>query len=325
MSISRKQPHNLARGYLSALISSLFLSTTAIFIRYLTQEYQLPSLVLAFWRDLFVTLTLFIGLGIFQSKLLHIKRAHLVFLVLYGLVLASFNSLWTLSVALNGAAVSTVLAYCSAAFTAILGRIFLRERLHWTRLIVIVSCLAGCVMVAEAYDPGEWQTNLVGILTGILSGLGYAVYTLMGRAASQRGLNPWTTLLYTFGFATVFLLIFNMVPFDFPGKAFQLTDIFWLRRAWTGWGILFLLAAIPTVAGFGAYNISLGYLPSTVANLVLTTEPVFTALIAYWLLAERLTGAQIVGGVLIMAGVLFLRISESWQRRLVAKKKTVYV
>ena len=53
--------------------------------------------------------------------------------------------------------------------------------------------------------------------------------------------------------------------------------------------MLFLVAAGPTLAGFGLYNVSLTYLPSSVANLVLTLEPAFTAVIAYFLLDEQMT------------------------------------
>jgi drug/metabolite transporter (DMT)-like permease len=66
------------------------------------------------------------------------------------------------------------------------------------------------------------------------------------------------------------------------------------------------------VAGFGLYNVSLGYLPSSVANLIVTLEPAFTALIAYFLLGERLNAIQIGGSLMILAGVVFLRIYEGW-------------
>ena len=65
---------------------------------------------------------------------------------------------------------------------------------------------------------------------------------------------------------------------------------------------MFLLAAGPTVVGFGLYNVSLSYLPSSVANLVVTLEPAFTALIAYFVLYERLTWIQLIVGVLILVG-----------------------
>ena len=302
---------NLTRGYTVAVISAAILSTTAILIRFLTHTYQIPALVLACWRDGFVALTLLPVLGILRPALLRAGRSHLFYLLAYGLVLAIFNSMWTLSVALNGAAVATVLAYCSAAFTALLGWWLLKERLDWAKLLAVALGLGGCVLVSGALDPAAWRSNLIGILAGVLSGLCYAVYSLMGRSASQRGLNPWTTLFYTFGFATLFLLFFNLLPGgSLPGAAAQPADMFWLGNEWLGWGVLFLLAAGPTVAGFGLYNVSLSLLPSSVANLILTSEPVFTSLIAYLLLGERLNGLQIFGSLMVLGGVVFLRIYE---------------
>jgi drug/metabolite transporter (DMT)-like permease len=301
----------LTRGYSVALVSAAILSTTSIFIRHLTQTYQIPALVLAFWRDLFVFLTLLPILAIGYRSLLVVNRRSLGYLVLYGLVLALFNSLWTLSVAINGAAVATVLAYCSAGFTVLLGWWFLKERPERGKVLAVILCLGGCVLVAKALDPAAWRLNLLGIVTGVLAGLLYAIYSMMGRSASQRGLNPWTTLVYTFGFATIFLLGFNLSSGGMiPGTVTSPAGLFWLGKAWGGWGMLFLLAAGPTVAGFGLYNVSLSYLPSSVANLVLTLEPAFTAVIAYFLLGERLTMIQIIGSLLILGGVVFLRIHE---------------
>ncbi|MFH2038228.1 MAG: DMT family transporter [Chloroflexota bacterium] len=311
MSIKKPQPINLTRGYLTALISAGILSTTAIFIRYLTETYQIPALVLAFWRELFVALCMLPILGLVRPQLLRVDRKHLTFLIAYGLVLAIFNSMWTLSVALNGASVSTVLAYCSAGFTALLGWWFLKERLDWGKILAVILTLSGCVLVSGALDPAVWSANVLGIITGVLSGLAYAIYSLMGRKASQIGLNPWTTLLYTFGFAAIFLLITNLtLGAILPGAAVHPSDLLWLGYRTSGWVILFLLAIGPTLGGYGLYNVSLVYLPSSVANLVVTIEPVFTAVIAYILLHERLNTIQIMGSLLILGGVIFLRIYE---------------
>ena len=311
MSTSPAHNSTLTRGYSIAVVSAVILSTTAIFIRYLTQTYQIPAMVLAFWRDLFVALTLLPVLALLRPGLLRVARKDLRYLVIYGLVLAIFNSLWTLSVALNGAAISTVLAYCSAGFTALLGWWFLKERLDWVKIVAVVLSLSGCVLVSGALNLAAWSANFVGIVTGILSGLLYAIYSLMGRSASQRNLNPWTTLLYTFGFAAAFLLLFNLLPGDFlPGKAVQAVDLLWLGNSLAGWGILLLLAAGPTLAGFGLYNVSLGYLPSSVANLIVSREPAFTAVMAYLLFGELLNGVQVFGSLMILAAVIFLRIYE---------------
>ena len=64
------------------------------------------------------------------------------------------------------------------------------------------------------------------------------------------------------------------------------------------------------MVGFGLYNISLVNLPASVANLVLTLEPVFTAAIAFVLLGERMNLIQVIGSILILGGVVFLRIYQ---------------
>jgi drug/metabolite transporter (DMT)-like permease len=313
MPIRTRSTSTLARGYTIALISAAILSTTAVFIRYLYEAYQVPALVLAFWRDLLAALTIAAVLAVVRRRLLAIDRRNLPYLVGYGLVLAVFNSFWTLSVAFNGAAVSTVLAYSSAAFTALLGRWLLKERLDWAKMLAVLLCLGGCALVSGALDAEAWRTNLLGILTGVLSGLGYAGYSLMGRSASQRGLNPWTSLCYTFAFGSAFLLLFNLAPGGvLPGAAARPADLLWLGNALSGWGILFILAAVPTVAGFGLYNVSLSLLPSSIANLIATSEPVWTAVTAYFLLGERLDAVQVGGSLLILAGVVLLRVYEGW-------------
>ena len=304
---------HLTRGYSIALISTALLSTTAIFIRYLTLTYALPPLILAFWRDVFVMLTLLPVLRWLRPALLHVERRHIFYLAGYGLVLALFNTLWTFSVALNGAAVATVLCYCSVAFTALLGWWLLKERLDGVKLLAIVLSLSGCALVSGVFAQAAWRVSVIGVIVGMFAGLSYAAYSLMGRSAAQRGLNPWTTLCYTFGFATLFLLGFNLLPETVaPGGAASLADFFWLGKAVAGWGILFLLSAGPTLAGFGLYNVSLGYLPSSVVNLIATSEPVFTAISAYVFLGELLNGTQITGSLLILSGVVALRVYDGW-------------
>ncbi len=302
---------NHARGYVLAVTSAAILSTTAVFIRHLSLAYQIPALVLAFWRDLFTVFTLVGYFTCFRRDLLKLPRTFLPALALHGLVLAIFNAMWTLSVVLNGAAAATVLVYCSGAFTVLLGRLFLKEPLNLAKFAASALSLGGCILVANALDARAWQTQFSGILTGILSGLSFAVYTLLGRSTSNRGLNPWTTLLYIFGFATFFVLLFNLPPGGpLPGSAKTLGDLLWLRDSLTGWSILFLLAAGPTVVGFGLYLVSLVHLPSSIANLVLSLEPAFTALIAFLCLNERLSGTQFLGATLILTGILVLRLSE---------------
>jgi drug/metabolite transporter (DMT)-like permease len=308
-SMKTRRVPDVTRGYIICLVGIVFWSSTAIFIRYLTTVYNLPALVLAFWRDLFLFGALLLALGVFRRSLYRITRADRGFLLAYAVILAIFNSFWTFSVALNGAAVATVLAYSSAAYTAILGHWLLSEALGWVKMGLVLLSLTGCVLVSGAYDPATWQVNGMGIVVGLTTGLAFAAYSLMGRSAAKRSINPWTAMLYGFGGASVFVLIFNWVA-SFFSPSLASSNLFWLGSSWAGWLILLLLAIGPTLAGFGLYTVSLGYLPASVANLIATLEPVMTAILAYVFLGEQLNSVQLAGSALIIASVILLRVYE---------------
>lgn len=311
MTQTNTDQHSSTQGFWVAFASAVILSFTGILIRLVSQDYGLPALILAFWREFFVVLCVFPFLLLSKSRLLKIRRKDLPFLIIFGAVLALFNILWTLAVTLTGAAVATVLVYSSVAFTAILGKIFLKEKLGWTKIIVVILCLMGCLFVSGATKSEVWQTNALGIITGLSSGLLYAIYSLVGRRATQRQLNPWTTLFFTFLFAAAILLSLNLLPLNFiPATAQTPTEMFMLGDVWQGWILLLLLAAGPTLLGFGLYNVSLGLLPSSTANLIVTSEPVFTTITAYFLLGERLSGFEILGSILILSALVILRMFQ---------------
>lgn len=298
-----------SRGYLIALTATVLWSFTGIIISYLSKTYALPSLVLAFWRDLFVSFGMVAGLALFSRNRFQLERVHWFFMILYGLTLAVFNSMWTFSVQYNGAAVATVLAFSSPAMTAILSRILFKEQFSRIKILSIVLSLAGTVLVSGAHDPAAWSLNAAGIAFGLLTGLFFAFYNLEGKAASDKSIDAWTALLYSFGCATLFLFLFN-IGFDVANDKAPLTDLLWLGQSWGGWALLFFLGVAPTLGGFGLYTLSLRFLPPTVANLIATLEPALTAVWAYFLLNEMLAGNQLLGGLMIFTGVILLRLGE---------------
>lgn len=297
------------RGYAICLTGTVIWSLTAIFIRYITQNFSMPPLLLAFWRDLFVCITLGMACWLIKPELLRVPRREALFLAIYGLTLFLLNTTWTISVDLNGAALATVVVYSSPAISAVLGWRLFKEKLDRIKLLAIGLAIAGTILVSGAYDPSVWRLNLLGVITGLLSGVAFAAYSLVGKATSLRRINPWSAMLYGFTWATIFLLAANLIVPDASG-AVTSRDFLWLGNAWLGWGALALLAIGPTIGGYGLYTVSLGYLPTSVANLIATLEPVLTAILAYILLSERFGTPQLMGGLLVIAGVVTLRIGE---------------
>ena len=300
---------NTSRGYLIGVGATVLLSFTGILISYLNKTYNLPSLVLAFWRDCFVILGLLIAFSLFSRARFRLNGSHWKFFILYGLTLSLFNSMWTFSVQFNGAAVATVLAFSSPAMTAILSHFILKEEINGTKLISIVLSLLGTALVSGAVDPSAWKVNSAGIIFGLLTVLFFACYSLMGKTAANKSIDPWTTMLYGFSNAILFLFLFNLIMNTLGGQG-VFSNFLWLGTSFSGWAILFFLGVGPTIGGFGLYLVSLNYLPATVANLIGALEPAFTAIWAYFLLHEQLTFIQIVGSLFVFASVILLRLGE---------------
>jgi drug/metabolite transporter (DMT)-like permease len=219
-----------SRGYIIALIATFLWSTTGPLISYLSKTYALPSLVLAFWRDLFVSIGMLVGLLVFSRARFSLNRIHWKFMVFYGFTLAVFNSMWTFSVQYNGAAVATVLAFSSPAMTAILSRLIFRESFNQVKILSIVLSLIGTVLVSGAHDPSVWKLNPLGIIFGLLTGLFFAFYNLEGKHASDTSVDSWTAMLYSFAFAAFFLFFFNLGADTISSKPL-LSDLLWLGNS----------------------------------------------------------------------------------------------
>lgn len=293
------------RGLLIALIGVTAWAFTAIFIAYLFQHYTLTPFTLTFWRALMMACAVLVGLGIWQPAAIRIARRDVPFFLVYGFIgLSVFNTVWTFSVQFNGAAVATVLAYSSPAFTVILARAFLREALTWPKLAAVVLSLAGCVLVVKAQSPETWQVNALGIVVGLASGLAFAFYSLMGRWSAGRFTSAWTVTGYGFLFCAA-AMAFTQTP----------ATLFSLGGQWDGWLILIVLALGPSLLGFGLYTLSLRYLEASTASLIATLEPVITALVAIPLLGERMDGGQWLGaGLILLAAALITARPRSTRR-----------
>ncbi len=290
-----------AKGYLAALTAITLWATTGILIRYLVADEAMPPMLLAWWRNILISAGLGVGLALFAPARLRFPARQGGFLAGYGLVLALFNAVWIFSVQANGAAVATVLLYSSAGFTALVGHWWFRESLGVPKALAIALSLGGCVLVSGAYTPAQWHLHAPGLALGLASGLMFAAYSLGGRAASRRGLDPWTTLFWAFGVASVLLAGFNAA----------VESTVWLPRLSPfGWGMLVVLALFPTLLGFVAYNAALVYLEASVVNLLATLEPVMTAIMAAALLGEHLSAIQVGGSALILLGMVLVQLER---------------
>ncbi len=290
------------------LTGSALIALVGIFIKILLVDYGLPILVVAFWRNLFVCIALLTGLSLFKPELLHAGKKNLPFLAGYGFILTMLNGVWGGSVYFNGASVATVLVYISVPLTVI-GQWWLGGEKPSARLIPsTLLCLSGCALVCGIQGVSDFSLTPMGLFLGLFSGLFYAGYALMGRACALRGINPFTVLMYIFGFAALFMLTADLFSNGLiPGAAASPTDILLPGVPLKVWGLILTLAMGPTMAGWLLINMSLSKLTPSVASVLLTTEPMITALVAIPTLGEYMNTLQWAGCFLILGGVIVLK------------------
>lgn len=80
--------------------------------------------------------------------------------------------------------------------------------------------------------------------------------------------------------------------------------------SYKGWGTIFYMALFCTNVAYMIQNTALKHIPSVIVALLCATEPIFTAVTAYFLLGETLGKNGIVGACLIIAGIVLASLRE---------------
>lgn len=295
-------------GVMQVLSGAALISLVGIFIKIMVVDYAQPIIVVTFWRNVFVCSILMAALKIFRPHHLKAGRENLKLLAWYGAVLVGLNGIWGGSVYFNGAGVATVLVYISVPLTVLAQWAMGGERPTLRIVPSIVLCLTGCAMVCGLQSVSGFTLTPMGMLTGILSSVFFSAYALMGRECAQRNINPFCVLMHAFGFAAVFMLVINLFSFGYiPGTAPSPSDILMPGIGLKGWLLILTLAIGPSMTGWALINSSLTHLSPSVVNILLTTEPMMTALVAIPTLGEYLTVEQWAGCFLIVGGVIVLK------------------
>ena len=119
----------------------------------------------------------------------------------------------------------------------------------------------------------------------------FAVY-LMATEQVRTHTNTLEFLRLAILFSTIFMFLFAAalrVPLAIPDHRSFLA--------------LLGLGLVSQLGGYLALTYALGHLPATVTSVSLLSQGPLTAVLAALLLGEPLTGAQMLGGALVLAGV----------------------
>jgi drug/metabolite transporter (DMT)-like permease len=161
----------------------------------------------------------------------------------------------------------------------------------WGALALSVT---GCFFVVRAYDYEA--LDVAGVAFALVSALAFAIYVVSSERAGQRYL-PATTLLWGFGFATLFWS-FAQPWWTFPWDRFDTTSNVALAL-----GVILIGTLIP----FLLMVTALRHIPAPRAAIVATLEPALGALFEWVIHGTALAAIQIAGGVAVLAAVVWVQ------------------
>ncbi len=177
----------------------------------------------------------------------------------------------------------------------IFARILIGETIRMFSLIGILFSMAG-IGVLIMGDPGfRWAmgTHLVGDLL-ILGAVVTAALYMVGARDLGREYSAWDITCFQ---------IFYGALFYAPMFFVEMSDLDWGDVSRSSLLAAVYLTVFATVAAFLCYNHGLTRIQASRASVFINGIPVVTAVAAWAVLGERLTGLQALGGTMVLLGV----------------------
>ena len=198
---------------------------------------------------------------------------------------------------LAGAANGALITSATPAFMLLFAWPILGDRPGMRQVASLVLATAGVLVVTfagDAADVGRGDDPFTGGLYLLLAAITWALYSVLGRAASARHGSLVTT-----AYATATGVLFAVPPagWELSTSAIGTPD------ASTVAAILYL-GVVATAGAFYLWNRSIDRLGAAVPGLLFFAQPVVGGLLGATLLGEHLGPAFFAGGLLIALAVL---------------------
>ena len=187
------------------------------------------------------------------------------------------------------ASLVALLLYAYPAIVTVLSAALLGIRLTPVRVGALVLALAGAVLIVG----GELDGRPLGVVLGASAAVIYSVYILAGsRLTPLAGALPSSAVVMTAAAAVYSVVVVIQRP-TFPSTA-------------GSWAAVVAIAVVSTVIAITTFFAGMERLGPSDASTLSTIEPVVTVILAWAVLDERLSGAQLFGGLLVLAAVVLL-------------------
>ncbi len=279
--------------YLALIFGLAGIGLSAIFVKWA----DAPGAVSGFYRMAIASIVMAIPFGVQVRRHSPIAARHVLFAALAGLFFAGDLTTWNTAVLVGNAANATLFGNTSPLWVGIGAMVLFKEKLRpmfWGGLLL--AMFGAAVILGQ--DFLIHPTLSIGDSLGLLAGFFYGMFFLATERA-RDALSSLVSWWISAAVATLALLALTVV--------FQQSLVGYSANTYLN---LIALALLVQTFGWLCINYALGHLPASIVSPTLLGQPVITAIAAVPLLGQSLSGGQIIGGLVVLAGIYIVHRSK---------------
>ena len=221
-----------------------------------------------------------------------------VLLILAGLFVALDHGTLNTSIGLTRIANATLLNNLSPLWVALFVLLVWRESLNRWFWLGLLLALAGAAIILRSDLITHPQLGM-GDFLAFLSSFCYAGYFLVTQVARRSG-SLWHYSWSIYVVSAILLIGFNLA-LGIPFFGYSLKTFF----------VFIVIGIFCQAIGITSIVYALGHLPASIVSPTMVAQIVLTSLLAIPLTGETLSVFQVVGGVIVIAGIILVNISRS--------------
>lgn len=276
-----------SRAYLQIHTAVLLYGLTGI----LGDLISIPKPTLVWWRLILTVLTFLFWPGVVRDAL-RLDRRVLLRMMGIGVLVAIHWVTFFGAIALTNASVTLAMLASSPFFTALLEPLITGRQFKGYELLLGLVVVPGVALVV-----GSTDFEILGIIVALFSAAVACVFSILNKGLVGKQ-NPMTMTLVELGSGFLFLSLLAPVYYGtMPDMPFLPVDWDWVYLAILAFGCTSFAYVITLRA--------LQVLPTFTINLTINLEPIYTMIIAYFLLddASELNLGFYIGAAVIIVSV----------------------
>jgi len=306
MSIRKKEAHmekinaanevqNTENGSIKILMVMAALFWAGAFIAGKLSVEEFPPVSLTFFRFLIASAVIFVILAV-KERDISIKKEDLpIFLALGVIGMIGYHILFFMALKYTSPVNAALIGAINPLVTTIFSVIFLKEKIRIVNILAIMVSLSGVVLIVTngSLDFFADMKFNVGDMLMLVAVVCWAAYAIISKRALAR-YSPIKVTSYAFLVCTVMLLPF--LPLESPMQFLPQTTI-------GGWTSVVYMAIFASVGGYLIQQMSIKKMGPSKTSLYVNLVPVFSMVLAFFILGEAISAVKVAAASLIIGGV----------------------